>query len=103
SSPKEVVSFHLQHQAALGKSYFYTDQFENHPGVDAHRYQTAPELAHQLREKRASKKLLFIGCAGTGASFTGITLGLMDQGFDVSRIMVEPSGCDSRKGVFLEH
>ena len=103
SSPKEVVSFHLQHQAALGKSYFYTDQFENHAGVDAHRYQTAPELAHQLREKRASKKLLFIGCAGTGASFTGITLGLMDQGFDVSTIMVEPSGCDSRKGVFLEH
>jgi cysteine synthase len=102
-SPKEVVNFHLEHQAALGKSYYYTDQFNNHVGVEAHRYQTAPELARQLEEAGAGKKLLFIGCAGTGASFTGITLGLKDHGFDVSTIMVDPSGCDSREGVFLDH
>ncbi|GFM83068.1 pyridoxal-5'-phosphate-dependent protein [Pseudomonas cichorii] len=102
-SPKEVVNFHLQNQQAMGKSYYYTDQFNNLVGVEAHRYQTAPELARQLEEAKSGKKLLFIGCAGTGASFTGITLGLKDHGFDVSTIMVDPQGCDSREGVFSDH
>ncbi|MFJ4142975.1 pyridoxal-phosphate dependent enzyme [Pseudomonas sp. NPDC089734] len=102
-SPKDVVNFHLQNQKALGKSYYYTDQFNNQVGVEAHRYQTAPELARQLEEARVGKKLLFIGCAGTGASFTGVTLGLKDHGFDVSTLMVDPQGCDSREGVFSDH
>lgn len=102
-SAKEVVNFHIEHQVALGKSYYYTDQFNNHLGVEAHRYQTAPELARQLEEAGAGEKLLFIGCAGTGASFTGITFGLKDHGFDVSTIMVDPSGCDSREGLFSDH
>nr|WP_190306190.1 pyridoxal-phosphate dependent enzyme [Pseudomonas coronafaciens] len=103
ASPKEVVTYHLKHQTEMGKSYYYTDQFNNYVGIEAHRYQTAPELACQLAESGVGRRLLFVGCAGTGASFTGITLCLKDFGFDVSTVLVEPSGCDSRRGVFLEH
>ncbi|KPY90365.1 pyridoxal-phosphate dependent enzyme [Pseudomonas syringae pv. tagetis] len=103
ASPKEVVTYHLKHQSEMGKSYYYTDQFNNEVGIEAHRYQTAPELACQLAEVGVGERLLFIGCAGTGASFTGITLGLKDYGFDVSTVFVDPSGCDSKEGVFLDH
>ncbi|MBF7144696.1 MULTISPECIES: pyridoxal-phosphate dependent enzyme [Pseudomonas] len=103
ASPKDVVHHHLKNQAEMGKSYYYTDQFNNHAGVEAHRYHTAAELAHQLTEAGAGKKLLFVGCAGTGASFTGLTLGLKDHGFDVSTVLVDPSGCDSKTGIFLQH
>lgn len=103
ASPKDVINYHLEHQENMGKSYYYTDQFNNNVGVEAHRYQTGPELAAQLTEANASKKILFIGCAGTGASFTGVTLSLKECGFDVSTVLVDPFGCDSRKGVFSEH
>lgn len=103
ASPKEVINHHLEHQTDMGKSYYYSDQFNNHVGVEAHRYQTASELAFQLSEAGVGQKLLFVGCAGTGASFTGITLGLKDHGFDVSTVLVDPFGCDSREGVFSDH
>lgn len=103
ATPKDVVMHHLDNQAALGKSYFYTDQFNNPVGIEAHRYQTASELAAQLTNAGAGRQILFVGCAGTGASFTGITLGLKDHGFDVSTVLVDPNGCDSRAGVFTDH
>lgn len=102
-STKNVVDLHLKNQIQLGKSYYYTDQFNNRIGIDAHRYQTAPELAAQLIEMGVGNKLLFVGCAGTGASFTGITLGLKEHGFDVSTVLVDPFGCDSKEGIFLDH
>lgn len=102
-STKNVVDLHLKNQIQLGKSYYYTDQFNNRIGIDAHRYQTAPELASQLIEMGVGNKLLFVGCAGTGASFTGITLGLKEHGFDVSTVLVDPFGCDSKEGIFLDH
>lgn len=43
ATPKDVVMHHLDNQVALGKSYFYTDQFNNPVGIEAHRYQTASE------------------------------------------------------------
>lgn len=103
ASPKDVVQHHLEHQDAQGKAYFYTDQFNNLIGIDAHRHQTATELACQLITARATKEILFVGCAGTGASFTGITLGLKDQGFDVETVLVDPAGCDSKEGIFADH
>lgn len=102
-SPKDVVSVHLENQVQLGKTYYYTDQFNNPIGIDAHRYQTASELACQLIDAGVGNKLLFVGCAGTGASFTGITLGLKEYGFDVSTVLVEPFGCDSKEGFFTDH
>ncbi|MCH5550995.1 pyridoxal-phosphate dependent enzyme [Pseudomonas syringae pv. syringae] len=103
ASPRDVVAHHLEHQVEMDKCYYYTDQFNNQIGIEAYRYQTAFELACQLEEAEADKELLFIGCAGTGASFTGITLGLKDNGFDVSTVLVDPSGCDSKNGVFSDH
>jgi len=44
-----------------------------------------------------------VGGAGTGASFTGVSLALRDAGFDVTSILVEPVGCDMRANIFSEH
>lgn len=103
ASPKDVVNSYLENQDQLGKSYYYTDQFSNRIAIDAYRYHTAPELASQLIEEGVGHKLLFVGCAGTGASFTGVTSGLKDHGFDVSTVLVDPFGCDSKKGIFSDH
>lgn len=69
ATPKEVVQYHLEHQESLGIHYFYTDQFQNPLGVEAHRAMTGRELAEQLRAQEAGERILFVGCAGTGASF----------------------------------
>ncbi|GAB3377675.1 PLP-dependent cysteine synthase family protein [Azotobacter armeniacus] len=103
ATPKEIVLHHLEHQESLGRQYFYTDQFQNHLGIDAHRLTTGPELARQLIEQDAGKRILFVACAGTGASFTGVARGLQDAGFELSTIMVEPEGCDMQAGHFSDH
>lgn len=103
ATPREVVEHHLHHQHELGRHYYYTDQFNNPDGVEAHRMGTGPELAAQLLDQGVGKRLLFVGCAGTGASFTGITQALIDHGFDVEAVLVEPAECDIRKGVFRDH
>jgi cysteine synthase len=103
ASPRDIVDHYLENQHKMSKSYYYTDQFKNPVGVQAHRFQTAPELACQLVKEGVAKNLLFVGCAGTGASFTGITLGLKDHGFNVKTVLVEPFGCDSQEGVFSDH
>jgi len=102
-TPKEVVQCHLDQQESLGKKYFYTDQFQNLLGVDAHRKYTGAELASQLCQQGMKGKVIFVGCAGTGASFSGITLAIRDAGFDVNAILVEPAGCDMRANIFSEH
>ena len=103
ATPREVVEHHLACQQELGKHYYYSDQFNNLDGVEAHRIGTGPELANQLIERGMGKRLLFVGCAGTGASFTGITQALIDHGFDVDTVLVEPAECDIRNGVFGDH
>jgi cysteine synthase len=47
--------------------------------------------------------LTFVGCAGTGASLCGIAKALMQAGFDVRTVLVEPVGCDAKAGVFIGH
>lgn len=103
-TPKEVVQYYLDEQCALGKRYFYTDQFQNRMGVEAHRQQTGAELVLQLQQREdAGREVVLIGGAGTGASFTGISLALREADFRFSTILVEPEGCDMRSGLFSEH
>lgn len=102
-SPREVIEYHLQHQEEMNKSYYYTDQFNNADGVEAHRINTGKELASQLKEENIDKPILFVGCAGTGASFTGIVRGLMDFDYTVDTILVEPTECDTQEGMFADH
>ena len=102
-TPRQVVEHHLEHQVELGKQYYYTDQFNNLDGVEAHRISTGPELAAQLRDARVGKSIVFVACAGTGASFTGVTQALIDHGFDVETVLVEPAECDLRRGIFADH
>lgn len=37
--------WHLANAHALGKRYFYTDQFSNIGSLDAHLHETGPEIA----------------------------------------------------------
>jgi len=102
-TPKDVVQYHIENQEKLGKQYFYTDQFNNYCGVDAHRQGTGVELVEQLHQKGIFGNLIFIGCAGTGASFAGTTMALRDAGFCVKNILVEPNGCDMFSNIFVDH
>lgn len=103
ASPREVVEWHLSNAAALGKHYFYTDQFNNPNSVVAHEMETGPEILGQLSAWPDVKRLVFVSCAGTGATLTGVSRALRKAGYDVSVVLVEPEGCDSRNGVFVQH
>lgn len=103
ATPREVVEWHLEHAEQLGRSYFYTDQFNNPRSVEAHELETGPEIVAQLAAWPAVSKLTFVACAGTGASLTGIARALASAGYEVRTVLVEPAGCESRNGVFVDH
>lgn len=103
STPREVVEWHLASAAALGKQYFYTDQFTNRGSVDAHELETGPEIVAQLQAWPALDSVVLVACAGTGASLTGIARALKTGGYATEVVLVEPAGCDSRAGVFVDH
>ena len=103
ATPREVVEWHLSNATMLGKSYFYTDQFNNPGSIEAHEYQTGPEIVRQLKELNNIKSVSFVSCAGTGAHLTGIARALRRGGFNVDVTLVEPAGCDSRTGTFVDH
>jgi cysteine synthase len=103
ATPREVVERHLQRAAEHGRSYFYTDQFHNTASVAAHELETGPEIVAQLKAWPGLRKLTFVSCAGTGASLVGIAKALKSAGYAVDVVLVEPEGCDSRKGVFVDH
>lgn len=102
-TPREVVEHYLARQDLLGRHYYYTDQFNNADGVEAHRCGTGRELAEQLAGQQEGRRILFVGCAGTGASFTGIAQALIEHGFDVKTALVDPAECDTRNAVFSDH
>lgn len=102
-SPKDVVDWHLANQTQLGKKYFYTDQFNNPDSLLAH-CDTGKEIAQQIQMMSKNiQNILFIACAGTGASITGITRALIQTGIHVKTILVEPEGCDSFNGIYVNH
>lgn len=103
STPREVVEWHLANARGLGKSYFYTDQFNNPANVLAHEIETGPEIIDQLEAWPELEEISFVGCAGTGAHLTGITRALRGDGYRVNAILVEPAGCDSKSGIFVSH
>lgn len=103
ATPRQVVEWHLEHADALGRHYFYTDQFNNEASVAAHELETGPEIAEQLKAWPHVGKLTFVACAGTGASLTGIARALISAGYEVGVIFVEPAGCESRSNGFVDH
>jgi cysteine synthase len=103
STPREVVEWHLAHADALGKRYFYTDQFSNRGNLDAHEQETGPEIVAQLQMWPEVDSIILVACAGTGASLTGIARSLRTAGYATDVILVEPAGCDSQAGIFVDH
>lgn len=103
ATPREVVEWHLANAAALGKKYFYTDQFNNMGCLAAHEQETGPEIVSQLHAWAELDAITFVGCAGTGAHLTGIARALGSAGYRTDVVLVEPEGCDSRAGVFINH
>lgn len=102
-TPKEVVEWHLNNQRFLKKEYFYTDQFNNVGSYLAH-LETGNEIARQLEKYHSElEEIILVGCAGTGASFAGVSDSLENNGYKVTRVLVEPKGCDSKNNVFIEH
>lgn len=101
-SPREVVEWHLSNQESLGKKYFYTDQFKNPDSLKAHETTTGPEISSQLKSLNIDE-ITLVKCAGTGASLTGVTKSLIRDGFKVKVVLVEPHGCDSKRGIFVDH
>lgn len=102
-SPKEVIEWHLENQEMLGKKYFYTDQFNNIGSYFAH-IQTGNEISSQLMNAFPKvNEIIMVGCAGTGASFSGISDSLEKNGYKVKRVLVEPRGCDSKNNIFISH
>ena len=102
-TPKEVVEWHLNNQRLLKKEYFYTDQFNNVGSYLAH-LETGNEIARQLEKYHSElEEIILVGCAGTGASFAGVSDSLENNGYKVTRVLVEPKGCDSKNNVFIEH
>jgi cysteine synthase len=103
ASPAEVVEYFLDSRTRCDKKYFYTDQFSNALGVEAHQMDTGGEFADQIRAVSKAVNVVFVGCAGTGASFTGVCRGLCDGGFKVEAHLIEPAQCDTRSGQFSDH
>jgi cysteine synthase len=103
STPKEVVEWHLIHADILGKKYFYTDQFTNRGSLNAHEQETGPEIVSQLQAWPDIESIILVACAGTGASLTGIARSLKSAGYATDVVLVEPVGCDSQAGIFVDH
>lgn len=102
-TPREVVEWHLENQKILGKKYYYTNQFFNIGSYLAH-LETGNEIAKQLKKFYSRvTKVIFIGCAGTGASFAGVSDSLEKNGYLIKRVLVEPKGCDSKNNIFNDH
>ncbi|MGR6872000.1 PLP-dependent cysteine synthase family protein [Pseudomonas sp. HK3] len=102
-SPKEVVQYHLDHAEALGKHYYFTDQFNHSGSLYGHLHSTGPEIAQQLKQFTTNKQITFVSCAGTGASLMGIRQALIHQGFDVHTCLVEPENNNAEHNIFSEH
>lgn len=101
--PREVIEWLLAHQEELGRSYYYTDQLNNRDGLEAHEIETGPEIVAQLRGIPGLERVTFVSTAGTGAHMTGIARVLKREGLLAEAILVEPEGCDSRTGTFVDH
>lgn len=103
ASPREVVEWHLARALKEGKHYFYSDQFSNRGSVEAHELETGPEIVAQLQRWPEIETVVFVSCAGTGASLTGVARSLRAAGLETQVVLVEPEGCDSRRNVFVQH
>lgn len=102
-SPKEIVQYHLENATALGKEYYFTDQFNHSGSLYGHLHSTGPEIAQQIKQFSSDTNITFVSCAGTGASLMGIRQALIHQGFNVHTCLVEPEGNDAQQNIFSEH
>jgi cysteine synthase len=103
ASPREVVEWHLANAVSLKRKYYFTDQFNNQSSLDAHQLETGPEIVSQLKHWPEVDTITFVGCAGTGAHLTGISRALRHSGYQTYVILVEPDGCNSQAGIFVDH
>lgn len=104
AKPKDVIGWHLENASSLGKNYFYTDQFNNPHSLEAHFLSTGPELVAQIASDFPSvTHITFVTCAGTGATAMGVRAALLNAGFDLRMVLVEPEGCDATQGIFKDH
>lgn len=102
-TPREVLESRLARAGDLGRSYYYPDQFNNLACVEAHRQDTGAEIVAQLARRPPLEQVHLVACAGTGAHITGIGRALQQAGYGLEVTLVEPAGCRTREGVFIDH
>lgn len=102
-TPKQVVEWHLENAEILGKTYYYSDQFSNPDGVVGHETSTGQEYVAQVANITHRKDVTLVLGTGTGASFMGIYQAFTKAGYTVKAILMEPSGCHSQQGQFINH
>lgn len=101
-TPKQVIEHHLSNYKE--NNYYYTDQFNNKNCIIAHQNITGKEIYNQIVELGYHNHLIvLIMCAGTGASLMGVYNYLVNKKMLVKVVLVEPYGCDSQNGIFIEH
>lgn len=103
ATPRQVLEERLARADTLGRRYYYPDQFNNPACVEAHELDTGAEIVAQLHAHPAPRRVHLVACAGTGAHLTGIARAIRQAGFELHATLVEPAGCQSQTGLFIEH
>lgn len=66
---EQVLGISFRQQESLGRQYFYTDQFENRLGIEAHRAMTGQELVLSLLKASNDPAVVQFGAAVPDPSF----------------------------------
>ncbi|MEO1563214.1 MAG: pyridoxal-phosphate dependent enzyme [Pseudomonadota bacterium] len=102
-TPPETIDWMLANQSSVDKTYYFTNQHSNIDGTDAHEFETGREIIKQLQCINGLEEVIFVSCAGTGAHMAGISKALAKTGMLSRAVLVDPDGCDSCAGTFVEH
>ena len=78
---------------------FYVDQFNNESSVNAHYFNTGPEIFRQLDGKISC----FVAAVGSGGTFLGISKFLKQNSQEVKCIAVEPEGSEVLAGKVIKN
>ncbi len=76
-------------------------KFELDNPAGSHKWRAARNIIR--RGIPGLEQVTFVSTAGTGAHMTGIARVLKREGLLAEAILVEPEGCDSRTGTFVDH
>ncbi len=81
-------------------NYISLDQFSNPANPLSHYLTTGPEIINQLKVRKVDA---FVAGIGTGGTLMGVGRYLKGISSDTKVIGVQPSGCDFKNNIFIQH